>query len=318
MTNRENAYKQAFNTKNEALRRKEAEYEKSIASLEKTNPRYGELCQGISSLGSQVAITALSGSEEAVNSLKEKLSALQAERDEIVKEAGIKPISYDCDLCRDTGRVKGQICECVKKLAKGFALGMLSKELPLENNCFENFDLNFYPAENEGAFPKKRMTGILKLCKEYALNFHPKNSENLLFMGKSGLGKTHLSLSIVNELIRKDFDVLYCSSYNLFSKMENEYFKLNSDDTYNYAVSCDLLVIDDLGGEFATPFVQSLIYNIINTRLLASKPVIISTNLNIDEIEKRYTARVSSRLLGHYNAKLFIGEDIRQIKLTLK
>ena len=139
-----------------------------------------------------------------------------------------------------------------------------------------------------------------------------------MFTGNTGLGKTHLSLSIVNELVKKDFDVLYSSAYNLFSKMENERFNLHTEDTYNYAISCDLLVIDDLGSEFVSPFIQTLIYNIVNTRILASKPVIINTNLEIDELETKYTARVSSRLLGNYVTKEFVGRDIRQIKSLSK
>ncbi|MBO5020249.1 MAG: ATP-binding protein [Clostridia bacterium] len=318
MTNRENAYKQAFDLKKASLKRKEAEYDNKIAELYANNTRYAAICANLSSLGAKIAITALSGDTETLAKLSEEISKLQLERDEIVKSEGIKPVSYDCVLCRDTGYVGGKVCDCVKQIAKGFSLGLLSASLPLENSRFEDFNLEYYPTAASGTSSRKRMTGIFKLCREYAINFDPRTSENLLFMGGVGLGKTHLSLSIVNELLKKDFDVLYSSAYNLFSKMENEHFNLRTDDTYNYAINCDLLVIDDLGGEFVSPYVQTLLYNIVNTRLLASKPVIISTNLTMKEIESKYTPRVSSRLLGHYTAKLFIGDDIRQIKTLQK
>ena len=318
MNNRENAYKQAFEVKAAALKRKEAEYDAKIAELAANNKEYNEINTSLAALGARVALTALSGDKETLNDLQKKIVILQKKRDEIVKNAGIKAVEYDCQLCRDTGYVSGKICDCVRQIAKGFAVGALSRDIPLNDCRFENFNLDFYPEQLAKNFPKKRMTSILKLCKEYVINFDPKESENLLFMGGVGLGKTHLSLSIVNELVKKDFDVLYSSAYNLFSKMENEHFNLHTEDTYNYAISCDLLVIDDLGSEFVSPFIQTLFYNIVNTRILASKPVIINTNLSLKEIENKYTPRVSSRLLGHYNAKLFIGEDIRQIKSLSK
>lgn len=318
MTNRENAYKQAFEVKKTALKRKEAEYDAKISALAANDQKYNEINSALASMGAKVAITALAGDKETLNDLYKKITALQKERDEIVAAAGIKAVSFDCQRCRDTGYVSGKICDCVKQIAKGFAAGILSESLPLNSCRFEDFDLNYYPERSGSSSPKKRMTAILKLCKEYVINFDPQKSESLLFVGDTGLGKTHLSLSIVNELIKKDYDVLYGSAYNLFSKMENEHFNLRIDDTYNYAINCDLLVIDDLGSEFVSPYIQTLLYNIVNTRLLASKPTIINTNLEVEEIESKYTPRVSSRLFGHYTSKLFIGDDIRQIKTLQK
>ena len=318
MTNRESAYSRAFEVKKNNLKRKEAEYDAKIAKLSAENPRYNQISSQLSALGARVALTALSGDTNALSELSERINLLQAERDEIVKNAGIKPFCHDCQLCRDTGYVSGKICDCVKQIAKGFAVGMLSDSLPLNTCRFEDFDLNFYPEQTEDGPSKKRMTSIFKLCKEYVLNFDPQKSESLLFIGDTGLGKTHLSLSIVGELLKKDYDVLYGSAYNLFSKIEKEHFSEHVDDTYNYAINCDWLVIDDLGSEFTSPFIQSILYNIINTRLLASKPVIISTNLGLEDIENKYTARVASRILGHYVLKEFLGNDIRQIKSMAK
>ena len=183
---------------------------------------------------------------------------------------------------------------------------------------FENFDLNFYKNEDvDGANPRKRMTAILKLCREYVINFNPRSSESLLFMGDTGLGKTHLTISITYELLNRGFDVIYGSAYNLFSDMETEHFTDHTNTKYDAAINSDLLVIDDLGGEFVSPYIQSLLYNIINTRDLSGKPTIINTNLSMAEIANRYTPRVASRLIK-YTAKKFIGNDIRQIKAIQK
>lgn len=319
MLNKTEAYRKAFEIKEKQKNRKQTDFLTQLEKLENEHDKLKEINQKLNMLGAKTAITALSGDTEALKALKEAILKLNAEKQAFLDNAAIIPPIPDCDKCGDTGYINGKICDCVKSIAKLLILEDLSKSLPLNSSRFEDFSLEFYPEEaNDGTNPKKRMTAIFKLCKEYALNFDPKLSENLLFMGNTGIGKTHLSLSIVYELLNKGFDVIYGSAYNLFSAMEDEHFNLRSDVSFKAAVECDLLVIDDLGGEFVSPYIQSLLYNIVNTRLLASRPTIISTNLSMADIESRYTPRVSSRLIGGYVAKKFLGNDIRQIKAMNK
>ena len=134
-------------------------------------------------------------------------------------------------------------------------------------------------------------------------------------MGDAGLGKTHLSLAIVSAVSAKGFGVVYGSAQNLFSAAEKEHFSYGGEtDAIDSLLNCDLLVIDDLGTEFYSPYTASLFYNIINSRLLSRRPTVINTNLSFDELEKRYSARITSRFIGSYDMKKFIGNDIRQIK----
>ena len=70
-------------------------------------------------------------------------------------------------------------------------------------------------------------------------------------------------------------------------------------------------VLDDLGAEFSTQFTSSALYNIINSRITASLPTIISTNLSMDEFEKRYGERIFSRIVGCFKWEQFCGKDIR-------
>jgi DNA replication protein DnaC len=134
--------------------------------------------------------------------------------------------------------------------------------------------------------------------------------------GETGLGKTHLSLAIAGEVIEKGYTVLYNSAQNIFNELQKERFgKGDSDGRFEPMVlECDLLVIDDLGAEFSTQFTNAALYNIVNTRINASLPTIISTNLSLKELEERYTRRISSRLIGEYNTLYFIGGDVRQKK----
>ena len=77
---------------------------------------------------------------------------------------------------------------------------------------------------------------------------------------------------------------------------------------------CDLLILDDLGSELTTPFVQSALYTLVNARLMADKRTVISSNLSMDEVRRRYTGQIASRLEGEYRVLPFYGEDIRLLR----
>ena len=315
---REQSYSKAFENQRNILNHKKSVFETALQNLQSENPDFAKINARLSQLGALLATIAITGDSAAVKKMQTEMSELTAARAEILKQASIGSIMYDCDKCKDTGYINGKICDCIHDAAKAILIKELSDRLPLENCRFENFDLNYYQnTDVDGANPRKRMTAILKLCREYVINFDAKQSESLLFMGDTGLGKTHLTLAITCELLNRGFDVIYGAAYNLFTEMETEHFERHTNTKYNAAINCDLLVIDDLGGEFVSPYIQSLLYNIINTRDLANKPTIINTNLAMSDIASRYTPRVASRLIK-YTAKKFIGNDIRQIKSIQK
>lgn len=224
---------------------------------------------------------------------------------------------YTCKKCEDTGFIGGFACECRKALLKETAKKELAAVSQSEECTFENFRLDFYPLpadEETGVSPRKRMSEILEYCKCYAEDFD-EYSEGLYMHGATGLGKTHLSLAIGNVVAEKGYTVHYGSAHNILSSLEREKFgQIKSDKYEKELLDCDLLIIDDLGSEFSTQFTTAAIYNIINTRINLSKPVIISTNLTENEFEAKYTQRITSRIIGNYVPLLFLGKDIRQIK----
>jgi len=226
-------------------------------------------------------------------------------------------IPYTCKKCGDSGFCGGFVCECRKELLKELAKKELASVSASEHCRFDNFDLGYYPEpvdSNYGISPQKRMASILEYCKCYAEDFDTE-SESLYMHGATGLGKTHLSLAIANVVAEKGYRVIYDSAQNLLTSLEKERFSYtNNNERENEILECDLLIIDDLGSELSTQFTTAAIYNIINTRINRSKPVIISTNLTEKEIENKYTQRVTSRIIGNYVSLLFVGKDIRQIK----
>ncbi len=248
---------------------------------------------------------------------RESLSA-QEERRTLLKSAGYPEdyleVKYTCRKCEDKGSVNGLICDCFKTLMQSFEYERLCSKLPIGSYRFDNFRLDFYP-ENGATSPRARMTSVLSYCKGYADDFR-KTSPSLLLYGKTGLGKTHLSLAIAGKVVEKGYGVIYTSAQNLFNKLEKEKFGRSDENTEDTILNCDLLIIDDLGAEFVTAFTVSALYNIVNTRCLESKPTIVSTNLTQKELRDTYNERISSRIFSGFEHLYFDGEDIRQLKST--
>lgn len=314
---KEDIYKKAFEAKKNALREKQTLREVAAAAAYNAEPRLAEIDRSLSAIGASLAIAALSGGD--VTDLKKQSEALSREKRVLLDKFGVQDIRYDCPLCSDTGYVGGKICGCVKRLVSAFIAEEMSEEMPLGTSRFDNFDLKYYPdKDTKEGNPRRIMTAILKVCREYALKFDPKTSGNLLFMGGAGLGKTHLTLALAGEVIERGFIPVYGAAENLFSQIEKEKFTGENRGAYDAMIKSDLFVIDDLGAEMATSFSKSALYNLVNTRLLANRPMIINTNLTMKEIETRYTPRISSRLIGSFDAYKFIGPDIRQQKAVEK
>ncbi len=312
---RKEIYAQALKIKNEALKKSAEEYERKLNELRENSEEYRDIELGLSKLGPAIALAAMSGDDAEFNNFRKMSEKLNARKKELFTENGIVVPGFMCAKCRDTDYFGGELCDCVKDIAKNLVAEELSRSMPIGNCTFENFDLSYYsdsPDEN-GRVPRKRAAAILSSAKEFAKNFP--SGKSLLFMGEPGLGKTHLSLAIVSAVSENGYSVVYGPAGKLFSEVEKEHFSYNGEtEKLDSLLTADLLVIDDLGTEFLSSFTSSLFYNIVNTRLLEGKPTIISTNLSIDELEKKYSNRIASRFMGNYDAKLFIGDDIRQQK----
>lgn len=313
---RKEVYIKSLEKVNQSRIRAERSAEQCKNKAYTTLPRLSEIDRNLSELGARIAISAIAG--DSINTLRAECDSLSEEKRKLLSDNGYSPSDfipkYDCESCNDTGYANGKLCRCVKTIAKQLMYSELSSSMPLDDSRFDNFDLSFYPDENEGISPRKRIKQIYDMCVDYVNNFSCE-SQNLLFLGKTGLGKTHLSLAIARAVIDKGYGVIYGPAQDILCKVEREHFgKDNSGDTLENILTCDLLILDDLGTEFSSPFYVSVINNIVNTRLLTKKPTIINTNLNPAELEERYTARVISRLIGNYTMKQFLGKDVREQK----
>ena len=288
------AKKQKFNIKKQELYLKE--------------PKLIEIENEMMHKGANLGAVALSGNLNALKTLQNELTTLTEQKAKILKANNFSEYTPVCKICNDSGFIDGKYCDCVKKRAVNIAFCELNDGVSLENYGFDKFSLEYYPEEFKNGVKK-----ALEACIDFAENFS--GNKNLILLGNTGLGKTHLSLSIAKEVISKGFSVVYGPSDNILSKIEKEHFSYSSTTPFkDNVLNCDLLILDDLGTEFLTQYTLSTIYNIINNRLISGKATIISTNFSIDELEKKYTPRVTSRILGSYTTKLLKGNDIRQLK----
>lgn len=300
-------------------KRENAEKEAALkkAAMFAAHPEIAELDKKITSAAARAAQCSIALDAQGANHAKQEFDRLSAQRSAIYKQYQMDTVSpnYCCPICHDTGFKDGVLCECVQLEARNIEYARLGKEMPLRQSTFDQFDLSYYSDKTTAqGNPREIMSGIVKKCRAYADHFSPEHAGNLLFMGGVGLGKTHLSLAIAGCAIEKGFGVVYASAQNLLNRLEKEHFgRSNSDDT-NHICECDLLIMDDLGAEFSTQFTQSALYNIINTRMQCAKPTIISTNLGADELQKRYDARIMSRIIGNFDPYRFAGDDVRQLK----
>ena len=223
---------------------------------------------------------------------------------------------FTCPVCNDSGYVNGSRCQCFNELIKKYTVDELNESCKIELHDFDEFNLGLYsniPDEKSGIIPRERMNEILIQCKNYVDTFS-KDSCSLFFLGKTGLGKTFISSMIAKALIEKGFNVVFDSINNFLIKAENEHFGRSNGNTVETIINADLVILDDLGSEFSTPFNNSTLYNIINTRINMEVPTIVSTNLSLSELNEKYDDRIISRLTGMYTPFRFFGTDIRQVK----
>lgn len=274
-----------------------------------------------------IAAAALEGTPEEAGALLARVREIQEERRAFLLERGLaadvlEP-RYTCPLCQDTGRAAGKNCRCLDALLRAENCRDLPASV-LDGRCsFASFRLDYYPdtPDQSGRSPRAAMSAILRQCRDYADHFGP-GSGSLLFLGRTGLGKTHLSLAIAGQAAGQGASVLYTSAQAAVDRHERVRFDRSPTqedrDFVRTAPRCDLLVIDDLGAEFSTSFSQSVLYNLLNDRATAGLPVILSTNLTLEQLGAAYHERITSRVLCGCTIYSFVGKDIRFLKQVEK
>lgn len=293
-------------------------------------PRLAVLDKELQGTMSQLMAAALRQGQspaQAIAEIKKKNLSLQAERADLLKKLGLPADGLDekpaCPACNDTGWQGAKMCQCLQKLYTQEQIKELSKLLDLGEQSFDTFRMDYYsttpiPGQNTNA--RDNMAVVYGICQKYAQRFGRFYLKNLFLTGAPGLGKTFLSACIARTVSEGGHSVVYDTANNIFAQFEARKFLRDSqnlqdarDETRRY-LTCDLLILDDLGSELTTQFIQSALYELVNTRLVAGRHTVISSNLSMEEVAQRYSPQIASRLEGEYNVLHFYGEDIRKLK----
>ena len=298
------------------------EYEEHLRIAYRQYPRLEEIDRELRLTMVNLMANALHHGEDpvrAIEEIREQNLALQREREWILEVAeydeGFLDDSPICSHCGGTGYFGARMCSCLQELCRQEQRKELTSLLGNGKESFDTFRLDFYSDEYDpklGTSARKLMHSNWNICKKFAQNF-TRSAGSLLFSGATGLGKTFLSACIARQVADRGFSVMYETAIRIFSDFEDEKFGDGepTGQTRRY-FDCDLLIIDDLGTEMTTQFTISVLYNIVNTRMMEEKPTIISTNLLPDMLEKRYSPQIASRVTGTYRLIKFVGNDIRR------
>ena len=307
-----------------ALRRQtaRANAEDARAAAEAAVPALRHAEEEVRVRGVRCALAGASGKDRtaaaaALAKAKQELTALLASSG---RPADALEPHFTCKKCQDTGTFEGHTCICVHKLMQKLRREEIESLSSLSISSFDTMELHYYPNTMDdklGEPVRSYMGGLLAELRAYAEEFD-RSSESLMLFGNAGLGKTHAALAIAGIVLEKDFDVIYVSSPDFFSKLEALHFGADpggeEETLLQTAAGADLLILDDLGTEFNSNFFLSTLYSLLNNRLGAHLPTIVTTNITDGALlEKLYTEKISSRLSAFVPC-LFAGQDIRSQK----
>ncbi len=231
-------------------------------------------------------------------------------------------LRYQCPICKDTGYVGNEKCRCLKQrlIALAYERSNLNPSTDAEN--FDRFDPDrFSPAapEQGGISPRANILRIREAALTAIDSFSETAGMNFLFYGATGTGKTFLCSCIAREILNRGYTVLYLSAYD-FCMLLNDYRfrKRGAEETDSASRrvelidTCDLLILDDLGTEASNSASVADILHCIHKRIQEQRSTILSTNLGMQQIQKVYSDRMLSRLMGYYRIFRFFGPDLRR------
>ena len=287
-------------------------------------PGLEEVEDNIRNLGFEAAkATLLSGDGAVKNAAVEELKTYEAMARAMLAEAGLpvdylNPI-YTCEKCKDKGYLEdGSRCSCMKQRITAYLHRSSHIERQIEKNNFGNFRLDIYsdmPFADEGISPRQNMEEILTVAENFVATFDEANDMNLLLYGPTGLGKTFLSHAVAAELMAAGKSVVYETAFGMVRIFEEKTFNRDATDeikmAYDSLFTADLLIIDDLGAELNNSFTNSQLFNIVNSRMIDGKKMIINTNLTPNELSAVYGDRIFSRIFHKFVPMAFFGKDLR-------
>lgn len=241
----------------------------------------------------------------------EKLKKLASEIDKKLKSlkiGSIEPI-YSCKKCSDSGFVDGKYCSCLIKEVNN----ILIKESGFEK--LEDFkDVKFDIFED-----KEYMQSLYQKMQKWC---HSNFEKNIIFIsGNTGVGKSHLTRCMANELINENYVVFFTTSFAMHQDFVKSHMTRDlelKNSLLDRYLNADILFIDDLGTELRNPLITiNYLYHVINERKINKRPTIITSNLDLYDLQDYYDERISSRIIDKQSSICLSiqGDDLRLKKV---
>ena len=231
---------------------------------------------------------------------------------------------YRCGKCRQPKQMRQEIfgrvmtvpimCKCQEEAAESAEKARLAERISfLKRDGFDDETMEASRFEND----EYRDSRESQACRNFVEHFDEffEGGKGLVFTGSVGTGKTFYASCIANALMERYHPVLFTSVSRYIRGMEGEYG--NRNEKIDYLRKFDLVVFDDLGVERSTPYMNEMIYAIIDGRVRSGKPMLVTTNLPLDVLKKTGdipadAARIYDRILAHCIPVPFDGANLRR------
>lgn len=281
--------------------------------IRKEIPRLGEIAELRRDIAFEMGREIIAQGDGAKAAAMERMALLDNEEAALLINAGypadcLSP-KFRCELCGDTGyigEVRRTLCPCIKRrmAEERFASSAIDRE-----QSFCAFREDVYPTEKQ----KKQAMKAKAICMSYAASFPEQSPRDLLLMGPTGLGKSHLLNAIGLELAARGLYVYKTTAYNFINAAMDAIKERTAPPDF---MAPDLLIIDDLGTEPMIPNItRETLFSVINERQSAGKATLWATNMGLDFIQDSYGDRFLSRLIAPRSTGILpmSGEDLRPL-----
>lgn len=194
------------------------------------------------------------------------------------------------------------VCECESEQDKKFF--EKTKERKEKHEIKKLFSLNdlgkrFEESEFDNLIPRPGTESAIKTAQQYIREFESWGCKSLLIWGRPGNGKTHIASAIAKTLDEQGYSIVFQSVPELLERIRST-FRKNSRDTEEQIMkallNCDLLILDDIGAEKLTDWVQDIIFRIVDGRYRKEKPILYTSNLTMEGLAEQVSYRTYDRI----------------------
>lgn len=311
----------------------EQDRDRRAAAIHSRWPELAALDRAIASAGADLLLEAIEPGRP--RRAADEKARLTAQRMDFMAANAIPAdhdqVHFNCELCQDTGMRGQKRCSCYRKVLIPL-LSASANLRALEGFTFDSFDETLFsdkpdPARYQSELsPRQHINGIRQACLRFISEFDRPETRNLLFVGKPGTGKTFLMACIARELLDQGRSVIYMPAPQLVEAIQEHRTLLaafNPDEIrfekavalHDSLMTCELLLIDDLGTEAGAAARYADLLTIIDGRAIPGLRTIISSNADPATLRDTYDERLQSRLIGGFAVyRFFVDEDVRLVQ----